>query len=130
MTIDEQLAELRQAFSAPTRNSGYGNYYPFYLMNNDQEAVVRFLPDKNTKNPLKYLFEKLDHRLVINGETKTTPCLTQYGEDCPICQTAQRYYKLEGDDSESGRNYYKKRKYGLQLFHGGAISLWFSCFFH
>lgn len=111
----DELEALRRAFSAPTRSAGYGNYYPFFLMDNNQEAVVRFLPDKNPSNPLRYLVEKLDHRLVINGETKTTPCLSQYGEDCPICQTAQRYYKLEGDDSENGRAYYKKRKYIGQI---------------
>jgi len=113
--MSDPLEALRRAFAPQTQRAGSGNYYPFFLMKDDEQATIRFLPDNNPENPRLFLVEKLDHRLEINGETKTTPCLSQYGEECPICTVAQRYYKQEGDDSVNGRKYYKKRKYIGQI---------------
>ena len=70
-------------------------------MKNGEQAIIRFLPDKNQDNPLGFLVEKLSHALTINGERKTVPCLRMYGEDCPICAVSSAYYKDE--DKENGK---------------------------
>ena len=61
------LADLQGAFATPSSNFKPSNYYPFFLMKDGQQAVVRFLPDKNLENPMGFLVEKVVHNLVING---------------------------------------------------------------
>ncbi|MEM2159518.1 MAG: hypothetical protein QXN55_01035 [Candidatus Nitrosotenuis sp.] len=78
-------------------------------MEDDTTAVVRFLPDRNTSNPLGFLVENLQHELIINGEKKRVPCLTMYGEKCPICELSRKYYNEKNEDL--GYKYYKKKSY-------------------
>lgn len=104
---------LRAVFKTPERSSGAGNYYPFFLMKDGEQARVRFLPDKNEENPMGFLVEKVQHNLEINGERKTTPCLSMYDEDCPICAVSQQYYK-SGDEA-NGKKYWKKRQHVAQV---------------
>lgn len=109
--MKKSLADLQSAFKTPERSSGNrpSNYYPFFLMPMDSQAVVRFLPDKNEENPMGFLVEKIMHNLVINGEKRATPCLSMYGEDCPICAVSQQYYKA--NDEANGKKYWKKRQH-------------------
>ena len=109
--MKKSLADLQSAFSTPERSSGGrpNNYYPFFLMNMDAQAVVRFLPDKNEDNPMGFLVEKVMHNLVINGDKRSTPCLSMYGEDCPICAVSQKFYKA--NDEANGKKYWKKRQH-------------------
>jgi len=102
------LSALQSAFSDENKsrkNSSSGKFYNFFNMPFDSACTVRFLPDLNEANPKGFLVEKKMHRLEINGETENIPCLTMYGEDCPICQTAKGFYD-EGDKI-SGKKFYR-----------------------
>jgi hypothetical protein len=108
------LEQLKAAFKQPERsgNTLPNNYYPFWNMKNGEQAIVRFLPDKDSNNPLGFLVERLSHALTINGERKTIPCLRMYGEDCPICAVSAAYYK--DGDKENGKKYWRKKSHIAQ----------------
>lgn len=109
------LDQLKAAFKKNENEGGTNrpnNYYPFWNLQEGQQAVVRFLPDKNTGNPLGFLVEKLMHTLDINGEKKSSPCLRMYGEDCPICKVSSAYYKAE--DKANGKKYWRKKQHIAQ----------------
>lgn len=110
------LAEMKAAYSTTTNTQSGGprenNYYPFWDMEVDQRAVMRFVPDLNEDNPRGFLIERVFHNLTVNGQRTSVPCLSQYGEECPICKLSQEYYK--NNDEENGKKYYKKRQYIAQ----------------
>lgn len=115
----KSLKDLKSAFKTSNESSNSArssNYYPFYRMDFDEKAVVRFLPDLNEENPLGFLVEKLTHTLTINGERKTVPCLKNYGEnDCPICKASAQFYKDEGDNTKDGKRLYRKKQHLAQV---------------
>jgi hypothetical protein len=103
------LDQLKTAFKKnESGGSRPNNYYPFWKMNEGEQAVVRFLPDKNEDNPMGFVVEKLMHTLTINGERKSIPCLKMYDEDCPICKVSSAYYKEE--DKANGKKYWRKKQ--------------------
>lgn len=110
------LAEMKAAFASTNNQQSGGprenNYYPFWDMDVDQRAVVRFVPDLNDENPRGFLIERVFHNLTINGQRQSVPCLSMYGEECPICKLSQEYYR--NNDEENGKKYYKKRQYIAQ----------------
>lgn len=112
------LASLKSVFSpADTGNNTGGqtftnNYYPFWNMKVGERAVIRFLPDANEDNPRGFLVEKTFHNLEINGQRRSIPCLTMYGEDCPICKISQAYYKA--NDKINGKKYWKNKQHIAQ----------------
>jgi len=111
----KSLEALKAAFSTPEReerSSQPNNYYPFWLMKNGEKALIRFLPDKDENNIRGFLVEKVFHNLTINGQKKNVPCLSMYGEDCPICKVSQDYYKHK--DEVNGKKYWRKRQYIAQ----------------
>jgi len=107
------IEQLRAAFKKDEGQGNNGgnrpnNYYPFWNIKTGEQAVVRFLPDKNSANPLGFMVEKLMHTLTINGENKSVPCLKMYGEECPICKVSAAFYK-EGDKA-NGKKYWRKKQ--------------------
>lgn len=86
-----------------------GDMYPFWQMELNKQAVVRILPDKNSDNPYMFYTDKLEHTLSINGKDERIPCLSMYGEKCPICEVSRQYYKAEGKESKQGKYYYRKK---------------------
>lgn len=111
----KSLEALKAAFSTPEReerSSQPNNYYPFWLMKVGEKAVVRFLPDRDENNIRGFLVEKVFHNLTINGQKKNVPCLSMYGEDCPICKVSQDYYKHK--DEVNGKKYWRKKQYIAQ----------------
>lgn len=109
------LESLRNAFGSEQteeRVSLFANYYKFFAMKDNEHAVVRFLPDLNEDNARGFLVEKVVHQLTINGKKRTVPCLSMYGEPCPICDLSQKYYK--NDDKVNGKKYWRKRQYIAQ----------------
>jgi hypothetical protein len=112
----DRLNALASAF-VNKNNSAGGNqtpvwkkFYQFWKMPDNTTAVIRFLPDRDEdSNPLKFLVENLTHQLVVNGQKKTVPCLSMYGEACPICEHSQKLYAENNE--EMGKKYYKKRSY-------------------
>jgi len=109
--MKRSLEALKASF---TQKTGGGDpswklFYPFWKMEEGSTAVVRFLPDLDEENSLGFLVENLNHELVVNGEKKKVPCLSMYGESCPICELSRKYYDEENEPM--GKKYYKKRGY-------------------
>lgn len=116
MTIS--IEQLRSAFDNSNQNqkqSRPNNYFPFWNMKDGDSAIIRFLPDKNSNNPMGFLIEKLTHRLLINGEKKTIPCRRMHDQDCPICKVSSSYYKEEGKESPNGKKYWRTKNYLAQV---------------
>jgi hypothetical protein len=113
LTAQERLAKLNAAFDkkvgATNSNTNWKLFYPFWKMQENQTAVVRFLPDVDEDNPMMFLVENLTHELHINGEKKTVPCLGMYDEGCPICDLSRKYYDEKNEPL--GKKYYRKRDY-------------------
>lgn len=113
-----RLEKLRANWTKQNDNSDNdrrpNNYFPFYRMEIEETATVRLLPDLNEDNPLDFVVEKLMHNLEINGERKTVPCLTMYGEECPICKVSAAFYKEEGKGSPNGKKYWRKKQHLAQ----------------
>ena len=114
----DRLKALSEAFNTKNGGNNGGNngspiwkkFYQFWKMPDNTTAQVRFLPDRDVdSNPLKFLVENLTHELVVNGNKKKVPCLSMYGEACPICEHSQKLY-AEGNE-DLGKKYYKKRSY-------------------
>lgn len=112
----KSLADLKNLFTGQeqegTRQSLPNNYYPFWNMSSGQRAIIRFLPDRNENNERGFLVEKVSHTLTINGKVRSVPCLSMYGEDCPICKVSQDFYKA--DDKVNGKKYWRKKQYIAQ----------------
>lgn len=116
MSAKNKLDALKGAFEK--KNTGGGDqswklFYPFWKIPEDSQAVVRFLPDLDEDNNLQFLVEKLEHELVVNGQKKRVPCLTMFGEECPICALSRQYYDEKND--EMGKKYYRKKSYVGQV---------------
>ena len=112
--MTSKLDALRASFEKKASSNSNGDqtwklFYPFWKIEDDATATVRFLPDLDPDNPLQFLVENLQHELVVNGEKKKVPCLTMWGERCPICELSKKYYDEEND--ELGKKYYKKKSY-------------------
>lgn len=108
------LAQLRGRYQKEEKvgNSLPNNYYRFWNMQEGERATVRFLPDA-VDNPMGFMVEKVMHNLDINGERKSIPCLSMYGEDCPICKVSSDFYKQ--DDKVNGKKFYKNRQHIAQV---------------
>lgn len=108
--MSSRLNALKAAFgdnqSDNNGDGGAGKFYRFWNMNEGDTAEVRFLPDANPDNPMGFLVEKRVHNLMINGQRRSVPCLSMYGEDCPICKVSADYYKA-GDET-NGKKYWRK----------------------
>jgi hypothetical protein len=107
---------LRDAFDQKfnKKSGGDGNqdwklFYRFWKMDFDEIATIRFVPDKNQDNPLKFILEVLQHELYINGRRERIICPSQVGEACPICELSNKFYAEKND--EMGSKYYRKRNY-------------------
>lgn len=108
-----KLEQLKAAFAAKTTSSSnddsWKKFYPFWKMQENQTAVVRFLPDLDEDNPLGFLVENHVHELNINGQRTTVACGKMYGESCPICELSKKYYDEKNEDL--GKKYYRKLSY-------------------
>lgn len=109
------IEQLRSAFKKNdnTGNSNRpNNYYPFWNMKDGEQAIVRFLPDKDKTNSKGFVVEKMTHNLTINGEKKTVPCLKMHKEECPVCKLSGHYYKQE--DKLNGKKYWRTSQHIAQ----------------
>ena len=118
--MSSKLAKLKEAYgnnnsneTQQTNNNYTNNFYRFWNMKVGEKAVVRFLPDANQDNPRGFLIENVFHNLELNGQRRNVPCLSMYGEDCPICKVSQEYYKVK--DDINGKKYWKKKQYIAQV---------------
>ena len=112
MSAQNKLAALKAAFDKKATTSGNQDwklFFPFWKAPDDSTSIIRFLPDLDENNSLGFLVENLQHELHINGSRKKVPCLAMFGESCPICDLARKYYDEKND--EMGKKYYRKKSY-------------------
>ena len=127
-TLAEIRAKLQEAQNKSSGNSTGGGdnaIYPHWNMQEGKEAVVRFLPDGNSKNTFFWV-ERAMIKLPfagIKGETDSrpvqvqVPCVEMYndGTVCPILSEVRGWFKDKSLE-EMGRKYWKKRSYIFQGF--------------
>jgi hypothetical protein len=111
------INQLRAAFGGNENKnengSNYQNdYYPFWFMPVDSQAVIRFLPDANESNKMGFLVEKRMHELTINGQKRKVPCLYPHEGKCPICDASKSFY--DAGDETNGKKYWRKQSYVAQ----------------
>jgi len=122
------LAEIRAKLQAQDNKSdkkGFGDkqLYPHWNINENESCLLRFLPDKNTKNSFFWV-----ERALINlsfpsvkgaSEAKTAyvkvPCMEMWGETCPVLTEVRPWYKDASLKEQAGK-YWKKRTYLMQGF--------------
>jgi hypothetical protein len=121
-TLAEIRAKLKSTeVNRSTSNAGGDNaIYPHW---NIQEAVVRFLPDKDTANTF-FWTERNMIKLPfagIKGQTDSrpvqvqVPCMEMYGKTCPILTEVRPWFKDKSME-DMGRKYWKKKSYIFQGF--------------
>lgn len=115
-----QAAESKQSVQA---SSGDNAIYPHWNMDEGQSAVVRFLPDGNSKNTFFWV-ERAMIKLPFAGikgdsDSKQTqvqvPCVEMWGDSCPILAEVRTWFKDKSLE-DMGRRYWKKRSYIMQGF--------------
>jgi len=123
------LAEIRARLQAAESNKGGQSsggdraIYPHWNMEEGQSAVVRFLPDSNSKNTFFWV-ERAMIKLPFAGikgemDSKQTqvqvPCVEMWGDTCPILSEVRPWFKDKSLE-DMGRKYWKKRSYIMQGF--------------
>jgi hypothetical protein len=85
-----------------TSNTGGDNaIYPHWNIPEGQEAVVRFLPDKdetNTffwteRNMIKLPFNGIKGQTDTRPVTVQVPCMEMYGKTCPVLTEVRPWFK-------------------------------------
>jgi hypothetical protein len=123
------LAEIRARLQAAESKKGGEStggdnaIYPHWNMEEGHSAVVRFLPDGNSKNTFFWV-ERAMIKLPFAGikgemESKQTqvqvPCVEMWGDTCPILSEVRTWFKDKSLE-DMGRKYWKKRSYIMQGF--------------
>ena len=118
-------ARLQAADSTKGGQAGGGDkaIYPHWNMDEGSSALLRFLPDGNTKNTF-FWQERAMIRLPFNGikgemDSKQVmvqvPCVEMWGDACPILAEVRTWFKDKSLE-DMGRKYWKKRSYIFQGF--------------
>lgn len=131
----EKAARLRAALQAEDDKrstktvSGDSAVFPFWSIPDGSSAIVRFLPDGETSNPLFWVNQeiiKLTFAGQVGGDYPTeqtvevkVPCMEMYGEVCPIISETRPWWKQGPAKEALARRYYKKKTY---IFQGFVIS--------
>ena len=112
LSLDDLKRQFADQENKSSFSQNFSEWYPFWKMDFDQEATVRFLPDADP-SAAHFLVEKFQHKLEITvaGQTqqRSVPCLSMYGKACPVCMAAKKFYD-DGDET-NGSRFYKKRSY-------------------
>lgn len=123
--IRAKLKEQENRAGGNNSNTGGGDnaIYPFWNMQEGEQATLRFLPDGNPANTFFWV-ERLMIKLPfagVKGETDSrpvqvqVPCMEMYGESCPILSEVRGWFK-DPTLEDMGRKYWKKRSYIFQGF--------------
>jgi hypothetical protein len=123
------LAEIRAKLKTqePNRSGsstgGDNAIYPHWNIQEGQEAVIRFLPDKDTsntffwteRNMIKLPFAGIKGQTDSRPVTVQVPCMEMYGKTCPVLTEVRPWFKDKSME-EMGRKYWKKKSYIFQGF--------------
>jgi len=123
-SLAEIRARLQAAESKGGQSQGGDNaIYPHWNMEENTNAVLRFLPDGNSKNTFFWV-ERAMIKLPFAGikgeaDSKITqvqvPCVEMWGDSCPILAEVRTWFKDKSLE-DMGRKYWKKRSYIMQGF--------------
>ena len=124
-TLAEIRAKLKSTeVNRSTSNAGGDNaIYPHWNIQEGQEAVVRFLPDKDTantffwteRNMIKLPFAGIKGQTDSRPAQVQVPCMEMYGKTCPILTEVRPWFKDKSME-DMGRKYWKKKSYIFQGF--------------
>jgi hypothetical protein len=124
------LAEIRAKLLAQDNKSqdksntsrGTDAIYPFWNMDNDSTATIRFLPDADNDNVFFWKERqviKMPFAGIVGGEQKPitiqVPCVEMWGDTCPVHAEIRPWFK-DPSMEDLGRKYWKKRSYIFQGF--------------
>lgn len=117
-SLQNRLKEEDEQKASRGNNNSTEDWYPFWNMDFGETAKLRFLPDADPNAP-HFVKEKWLHKLTVTvdgrEQTRSVPCLENYGEKtCPICEKARAFYKDNDDDQ--GLKYWRKRSYIAQVW--------------
>lgn len=122
--MHDKLQQLKDRFNNLLKKNksdgAKGIFHPFWDMNSGETLKGRFIKDSNPENELEFAYPKFEHTISINGKDKKVPCLTNWGEQCPICDVSKQHYAIDkangNQKSEKGLYYYKKKRYVSYFF--------------
>ena len=97
--------------------------YPFWNMDNDTTAVLRFLPDADPSNTffwrerqiIKIPFSGVKGFAENKPVTLQVPCVEMWGDTCPVHAEIRPWYK-DPSMEKLASTYWKKRSYIFQGF--------------
>ena len=121
--IRAKLKEQEVSRSTSSNTGGDNAIYPHWNIQEGQEAVVRFLPDKDTNNTF-FWTERAMIKLPFNGikgqadsrpVQVQVPCMEMYGKTCPVLTEVRPWFKDKSME-DMGRKYWKKKSYIFQGF--------------
>ena len=123
-TLAEIRAKLKtQEVNRSTSSGGDNAIYPHWNIQEGQEAVLRFLPDKDTantffwteRNMIKLPFAGIKGQTDSRPVTVQVPCMEMYGKTCPVLTEVRPWFKDKSME-DMGRKYWKKKSYIFQGF--------------
>ena len=124
-TLAEIRAKLKsREVNRSTSNTGGDNaIYPHWNIQEGQEAVIRFLPDKDQENTffwternmIKLPFAGIKGQSDSRPVTVQVPCMEMYGKTCPVLTEVRPWFKDKSME-DMGRKYWKKKSYIFQGF--------------
>ena len=124
-TLAEIRAKLKsQEVNRSTSSTGGDNaIYPHWNIQEGQEAVIRFLPDKDTantffwteRNMIKLPFAGTKGQSDSRPIQVQVPCMEMYGKTCPVLTEVRPWFKDKSME-DMGRKYWKKKSYIFQGF--------------
>jgi hypothetical protein len=125
-SLAEIRAKLQQAQAGGKTGESRGGdnaIYPHWNMDENKEAVIRFLPDKDPNNTF-FWAERAMIKLPfagVKGQTDSrpvqvqVPCVEMWNETCPILSEVRGWFKDKSLE-DMGRKYWKKKSYVFQGF--------------
>jgi|TARA_E500000178_G_scaffold229083_1_gene225734 hypothetical protein len=124
-TLAEIRAKLKSQESSRSgsQTGGDNAIYPHWNIKEGDEAVVRFLPDKDTnntffwteRNMIKLPFAGIKGQTDSRPVTVQVPCMEMYGKTCPVLTEVRPWFKDKSME-DMGRKYWKKKSYIFQGF--------------
>jgi len=121
--IRARLKEQETSRSSTSTSGGDNAIYPHWNIQEGQEAVVRFLPDKDPNNTffwteramIKLPFAGVKGQADSRPVQVQVPCMEMYGKTCPILTEVRPWFKDKSME-DMGRKYWKKKSYIFQGF--------------
>jgi len=101
------MDRARAAFSKQNNQRERTAYYPFYRLPEGKSSTLRFIPDADPDNEMGFIKARKTHEFIVEGEKVRVSCLSNYGDDCPMCNLSRQYYKAK--DKVNGKVFWPKQ---------------------